>query len=151
MLKAIPNKEMTSIARAIWEICTVIGVPRILQSDSGSEFSNKVVNTLCRLGGINRRFIAPYNPRSDGKVERTIKTVKQTIMKLMHGAAVLWPLYIPFVQLVYNMKVQDLTGSSPFSLMFGRQVNELRDYTDEAHRPVDLHDWKQHIKRKWFH
>ena len=38
MLKAIPNKESATVARAVWEICCVIGIPKILQSDNGTEF-----------------------------------------------------------------------------------------------------------------
>ena len=144
ILKPILNKEASTVARAVWEICCVIGVPQILQSDNGSEFSNTIVNTLCRLTGINRRFIAPYNPRADGKVERAVKTVKQTIVKLLHGASALWPLYIPFVQLAYNNKQQDLTGSTPFALMFGRGLNEMKDYTAQPHLPIDMTAWKEH-------
>ena len=113
MLKAIPNKEAATVARAVWEICCVIGIPKILQCDNGKEFSNKIVNALCRLTGINRRFIAAYNPRSDGKVERTVKTIKDTVVKLLHGAVALWPLYIPFVQLVFNNKVQESHWLNP--------------------------------------
>jgi transposase InsO family protein len=147
VLEPIANKEASTIARAIWKICCVIGVPKILQTDNGREFSNKVVNTLCRLTGVNRKFIAPYNPRSDGKVERVVKVVKDTIVKLLHGASALWPLYIPYVQLVYNNKVRELTGSSPFSLMFGRQLNELKDYTSAQQLPVDMDEWKEHQKK----
>ena len=147
VLKPILNKEASTIARAVWEICCVIGIPKVLQSDNGTEFSNKIVNALCRLSGINRRFIAPYNPRADGKVERTIKTIKDTIVKLLHGASALWPLYIPFVQLVFNSKVQDLTGSTPFSLMFGRQLNEMKDYTVEPYLPVNMQEWQQHQEK----
>jgi transposase InsO family protein len=144
MLQPIKDKEAPTVARAIWNVCCVIGVPRILQSDNGGEFSNKVVNALCRLTGIERRFIAAYNPRSDGKVERVVKVVKDTVVKLLHGASALWPLYIPFVQLAYNNKVRDLTGSSPFSLMFGRQMNELKDYTQQPIMPVNMNEWKEH-------
>ena len=147
MLTPIVNKEAATIARAVWEICCVIGVPKILQSDNGSEFNNRIVNALCRLTGINRRFIAPYNPRADGKVERTIKTIKDTIVKLLHGAAALWPLYVPFVQLAFNSKVQDLTGSTPFSLMFGRRVNEMRDYSVEPYVPVSMDEWRAHQEK----
>ena len=147
MLKALSDKQMSTVARALWEIFSTIGIPRILQSDNGTEFSNKVLNSLCRLTGIPRRFISPYNPRSDGKVERTVKTVKQTMVKLLHGASMLWPLYVPFVQLAYNNKVQELTGSTPFSLMFGRKMNELRDYSTEPSKPVDLDEWKDHQEK----
>jgi len=147
MLSPLANKEASTIARALWQICCIIGLPRKLQSDNGPEFCNRIINALCRLTGINRRFIAPYNPRADGKVERTVKTIKETIMKLLHGASALWPLYVPFVQLVYNNKVQDLTGSAPFSLMFGRRVNDLMDYSGDAAVPVDLNEWKAHQEK----
>jgi hypothetical protein len=77
-------------------------------------------------------------------VERSIKTIKQTVFRLIHGTSVYWPLYIPFAQLAYNNKVQELTGATPFSLMFGRKMNEMRDYTAEPHQPVDLDGWKAH-------
>ena len=138
MLRPLADKQAATVARALWEICCILGVPKVIQSDNGSEFANAVVNCLCRLTGIHRRFIAPYNPRADGKVERAVKTVKQMVIKLMKGASALWPLYIPFVQLAYNSKVQELTGSTPFSLMFGRPLNELRDYT-AGHASADAH------------
>ena len=144
MLEPIIDKSAASIARALWKICCVIGIPKILQSDNGSEFSNKIVNSLCRLTGIPRRFISPYNPRTDGKVERSIKTIKQTMIKLLHGTSALWPLYIPFIQLMYNNKVSELTGSTPFSLMFGRRLNELCDYSVTPYQPIDMNEWKAH-------
>jgi hypothetical protein len=99
------------------------------------------------LTGIDRRFIAPYNPRANGKVENTVKAVKQTIHKLLHGASALWHLYVPFVQLAYNNKVRDLTGSSPFSLMFGRRLNEMKDYTQEPHLPINMQEWTEHQEK----
>ena len=147
MLKPIMDKEASTVARAVWEICCIIGLPKILQSDNGSEFSNRIINALCRLTGISRRFIAPYNPRADGKVERTVKTVKDTVVKLLHGAVALWPLYIPFVQLVFNSKVQELTGSTPFALMFTRTLNQLIDYTTQPHAAVNMDDWQQHQEK----
>ena len=146
-LKPLKDKEAPTVARAIWEIICIIGIPKIIQCDNGTEFANKILQCLCRLTGIDRRYIAPYNPRADGKVERTVKTVKDTIVKLLHGASALWPLFIPFVQLVYNNKVQDLTGSAPFSLMFGRKMNELRDYTRVPHTALNLDDWKTHQEK----
>ena len=76
-----------------------------------------------------------------------MKTVKDTVVKLLHGAVALWPLYLPFVQLVFNNKVQELTGSTPFSLMFGRKLNELKDYTAEPALPVNMDEWQQHQEK----
>jgi hypothetical protein len=147
MLEPLKNKEAASVARALWKICSIIGLPRILQSDNGKEFVNKTLNALCRLTGVSRRYIAPYNPRADGKVERSIKEIKNVLKKMMYGTSVMWPLYVPFVQFAYNNKIRELTGSSPFALMYGRQPNDIRDYTNEPVRAFDYDDWKQHQER----
>jgi transposase InsO family protein len=144
-LEALKDKQMETIARALWKIFTIIGVPRILQSDNGSEFKNELVAALTKLNGVEHRFIAPYNPRADGKVERSVKTVKDTVNKLMYGADCHWHLHLPFVQYAYNNKVQSLTGSTPFSLMFGREANSACNYElDEQGHLLDVSNWKKH-------
>ena len=146
MLRPLKQKTAQAVAESLWHIFTTIGVPKILQSDNGSEFVNDVIKALTRKLGVNQRFISEYNPRADGKVERAIRTVKSTVMKLLHGATVYWPLHLPFVQYAYNNKVQTLTGSTPFSLMFGRTANAPNDYrTDPAtNLPINVAEWRKH-------
>ena len=145
MLRAIKQKTAPIIARTLWEMFTIIGIPKILQSDNGREFKNDIISAFAKLEGIEHRFIAPYNPRADGKVERSVKTVKDTVNKLMHGATCYWHLHLPFVQYAYNNKVQSLTGSTPFSLMFGREANSPTNYElDEKGMLKDRDEWKKH-------
>jgi transposase InsO family protein len=145
ILRPLKQKTAESVARTLWEIFTIIGVPRVLQSDNGTEFKNEILAALTRLEGIEHRFISPYNPRADGKVERSVKTVKETVNKLMLGATCYWHLHLPFVQYAYNNKVQSLTGSTPFSLMFGRLANSPINYEfDEAGLLRDVDAWKKH-------
>ena len=144
MLRTLKDKTAQTTATALWEIFSVIGIPKILQSDNGGEFRNVTLACLNRLVGVSHRFISAYNPRSDGKVERTVKTVKETLVKLLHGASALWPSFIPFVQLMYNTKVQEVTGSSPFCLMYGRKLNEMRDYTNDPPLTIDTNTWQSH-------
>ena len=150
MLRAMPDKGAETAARNLWEIFCTIGVPKILQSDQGKEFINQILHAMTRLIGVEQRFITPYNPRADGKVERSIRTVIDTIHKLMRGASIYWPTFLPFVQLAYNNKVQELTRSTPFSLMFGRILNEMKDYTGVQITPIssdDLLAWKEHFDK----
>ena len=146
MLRPLKDKLARTVARELFNIFSIIGVPRVLQSDNGTEFRNEVLRALTALLGVPHRFIAEYNPRADGKVERLVRTVKQTVMKLLHGATIYWPYHLAFVQYSYNDKVQTLTGSTPFSLMFARHPNAVTDYTVDPHTnlPVNLDEWKNH-------
>ena len=145
VLRAMQDRTALTVARHLFEIFCTIGFPRVLQSDNGPEFANAVLADMNRLIGVPHRFIAQYNPRADGKVERAVQSVKQIIMKLLHGADVYWPMHLPFVMYSYNSKVQSLTGSTPFSLMFARMSYGARDYhVDQITAlPTDIADWQR--------
>ena len=152
ILRPVKNKEMETIARKLFKIFCLIGLPKILQSDNGTEFSNGVIRALVKLTGIEQRLISPYNPRADGKVERAIGSVTMIIKKLLHGVHENWPLFVPFAQLSFNNKISSLTGSSPFALMFGRKLNEIKDYSkidDNNNNPtsISLDNWKEHQEK----
>ena len=148
ILRAVRSTSAEIVARELWEVICLFGVPKIIQSDNGVEFVNQVMRALLRLTGVEHRLIAPYNPRADGKVERAIGTVMSIIKKLLHGAdTACWPLYVPFAQLSFNNKVASLTSSTPFSLMFGRSLNELKDYTQQSVPTISLEDWHDHQEK----
>ena len=143
-LKATSAHE---VARNLWEVFCIIGIPKILQSDNGPEFVNDILRAMVKLTGMDHRLISPYNPRADGKVERSIGTTMSIIKKMLHGSNHHWPLFVPFAQLSFNNKVASLTGASPFSLMFGRKLNELTDYTKSDPVQINYEDWKQHQEK----
>lgn len=144
VLRALPNKEMETVARALWSIFALLGLPRVIQSDNGTEFVNQVVETIVRVCGIEHRTIAEWNPRADGKVERTVGTVKTAIMKRLHGRDTLWSHYVDYAQLSINAKIAELTNTAPFTLMLARQLNEMRDYTTDPPTQVNLQEWTGH-------
>jgi len=147
ILRALKNKEAETVARELLSVFCLFGFPRILQSDNGTEFVNQVLSSLLSLTGVQQRLIAAYNPRADGKVERAVGSTLLIIKKLLHGHSESWSLYVDFAQLSFNLKIATLTSSSPFSLMFGRKANELRDYSAEQIKPIDLNDWKAHQEK----
>lgn len=138
ILRPLRTNKAEIVARKLWRIFCMFGIPKIIQSDNGPEFANDVIRALVKLTGMDHRLISPYNPRADGKVERSIGTVMGIIKKLLHGSNQYWPLFVPFAQLSFNNKVASLTGASPFALMFGRKLNELKDYTQDTDRPTDV-------------
>ena len=111
------------------------------------------MRALVKISGLDHRFISPYNPRADGKVERAIGTLVQVIKKMVHGTNMLWPMYTPFAQYAFNIKIASLTGSAPFALMFGRSPNDWKDYTKDPPEtiPFDMEEklskWKEHQEK----
>lgn len=112
------------IAKSLWEVLSIIGVPKIIQPDA--EFVNQFIKEMSSINGIDHRTISAYNPRDN--VERTNAKVEAILKKELNGAMDQWTDLVPYVQLAYNSKVESLTGLTPFSLMFGRSANEIENY-----------------------
>jgi hypothetical protein len=130
------------IAEKLWHACSMFGLPKIIQSDNGPEFANQVVREITRLMHVDQRFITPWNPRTDGKVERTIGVLSMVIKKQLQGADRYWPFFVPIAQFYINSKISSVTQSTPFALMFGRDshnLSQLKPNNDEA---LEISQWK---------
>lgn len=69
------------IARA----CQAWGVPEILGTDNGSDFTSKHFRMMVRQLGIHHRIAKPYSPEQKPFVERSIKTIQKKFMPLLPG------------------------------------------------------------------
>jgi hypothetical protein len=147
----IETTSAKCIAEKLWSVCSLFGLPDWFQSDNGPEFANQVVQEMIKLMHLNHRFIAPWNPRTDGKVERAIGVIMMVIKKLLQGSDRYWPFFAPIAQFYINSKISSVTKSTPFSLMFGREPHQLTalkrnanvaDATDKEEE-MDIDKWKQ--------
>ena len=78
--KAIPNKEATTVANAIFDKLTLEhGAPEILLSDNGKEFTNDTLAYVCQDFNIEQHFTSSYTPRSNGKTEHSNRFLKACI------------------------------------------------------------------------
>ena len=146
-LRAIKTKSMRVIAKKLFKLFTDIGFPRILQSDNGSEFVNKVVASMVKTCAQNHRTITPYNPRANGLSERFVRTAKDTLLKELRGAETEWVEKIPLVQLAMNYKISALHGSSPFSYFYGRKFNFFGNYKESISAPASLRELEERMHK----
>jgi len=123
------DKTAVSTAMSLLKMCTILGFPKILQSDNGKEFVNQVINALTENSGIEHRLITAYHPQANGVAERYVQTAKRAIVKMTMGRNEDWDLYVPAIQYAINLKVTARHGSTPFSLMFARTPNGFSDFT----------------------
>lgn len=56
-------------------------VPTKCQSDNGSELRNRFMAQVLEIAGAIARHSSPYNPRTNGKVERQVATVSEKFAK----------------------------------------------------------------------
>lgn len=144
ILRPLKTKEATSVAQELYKVFMLFGWPPILQSDNGPEFTSKVVKALNDHLQIQSRHITPYNPRADGKVERSVGTTLLIVKKLLKGTDRHWPLYLDFAQFTINTKVAALSGSTPYALLFARAAQHIKagDGSTRYAHELSIEEWR---------
>jgi len=122
----IPDQQAETVAaKLVEEFVCRFGVPEELHSDQGRNFESAVFQEMCRLLGIRKTRTTPYNPKSDGMVERYNRTIVNAVslMILPHQHQKDWDEYLPYVGFAYRSSIQASTGESPNMMMLGREVS----------------------------
>ena len=72
--------------------------------------------------GTHQNFSAPYNPSTNGAVERANSSLVTILRKLTHSDASNWDLYLPAALFAYRLSKHRTTGFSPFAMLYGREA-----------------------------
>ncbi|XP_072172024.1 uncharacterized protein [Diadema setosum] len=86
---------------------------------------------MCSILGIDKTRTTPYNPKSDGFIER-LSMVSMMIDPTRKQRD--WDEQVPLAVFGYRSSPQESTGESPNMLMLGREVHLPIDLTTEATR-----------------
>jgi hypothetical protein len=133
VLRALTSKTADAVAKELWSIFTLLGFPRILQSDNGTEFRNKILAAWGSMGLFDHRCTTPYHPRANGVVERANSDIIRMLKALCRGKTTTWCEQLDRVQYYKNLATSRTHKSSPFSLMFLRRFNPFEsDYSSEV-------------------
>lgn len=120
---AVPtsNQKAQTVAKCLWDHFLVhYGFPEKLHSDQGTDFESRTIKELCRIAGISKIRTTPYHPRGN-PVERFNRTLLQMLGTLNNKQKSRWKDYVRPLVHAYNCTKSDVTGFSPYELMFGRQ------------------------------
>lgn len=130
ILRALPDKQSTTIAKELLSIFCLFGFPKIINSDNGTEFVNEIVSQMIIMSGIDRRLSAPYSPMGNSVNEAYVGITKRTIIKQLKGVKHDWDLYLNCTQYAINCKYARLHKSRPYAVLFNKQPNDFIDYTN---------------------
>lgn len=98
------------------------GCTKIIISDQGREFVNKLNRCLFKRFGTEHRISTAYHPQTNGLVERYNQTLQRSLVKLVNEQQNDWDEYLDGVLFAYRTSVQKSTKITPFELMYGRYV-----------------------------
>ena len=97
---------------------------RSLQTDNGTEFINSAVNTLLNSSGSMLRLSCPYTSQQNGKAERAIRTINDTMRTIMfhaHAPSQFWAEALATATYLLNRHPSTAVKSRiPYTLLHGR-------------------------------
>ena len=90
-----------------------IGFPRILLSDNGMEFKSKLIKDLSQQLGIRKTLISLGHPQANGKLEFSLKFIKECIWKFSVDGVLEWDQLLPYATAAFNCFPNEHSKESP--------------------------------------
>src|SRR5690606_19467530 len=105
---------------ALLDIFSRVGIPEIVCSDQGTNFTSALTREFLSLLGCTPRFSTPEHPESNGLVERWNGIFKNMLFHIIQKENRGWDKFIPFLLWAYREIPHETTGAAPFELLYGR-------------------------------
>ena len=119
---SLKNIETETVAEALMDMYSRLGIPEEVLSDLGTQFVSKCMDEVSRLLSIKRLTTTPYHPICNGLVERFNGTLKKMLRRLCNEQPRQWHRFVNPLLFAYREAPQEATGFSPFELLYGRTV-----------------------------
>ena len=120
ILQPLMSKEADQITRALRNTISHYGSPETILSDNAAEFRSDTVQKFCRFYNIQKVFVTPFHPSSQGLVERANREINKLLRIYGHTLAVDdWDELLSVLQLTINNTYNSSIAESPFFLLYG--------------------------------
>ncbi|KAL3992385.1 DnaJ-like proiein [Sarotherodon galilaeus] len=121
--EAVPLHKVTakSVVKALTTFFSVFGLPKVIQTDQGSNFQSRLFKQVASTLGVKHIVSSAYHPESQGALERWHQTLKAMLRKYCLKSEKSWDEGVPFVLFAARDAVQESLGFSPSELVFGHR------------------------------
>src|SRR5256884_8030794 len=136
--KSIKDVTAENVVKFIYKgiICRY-GCSKIIISDRGTHFRNKLVDELCGKFKIKHKLSSPYHSQTNRLVERFNRTLCEALAKVSEKENQ-WDEHIEQVLFAYRTTKHSTTKRTPFFMTYGR----------EAILPIDEMEIQENIFEK---
>ena len=144
---AYPLRSITTkaVLKALTAFMSIFGIPKVLQSDRGSNFTSKQFARALRQLKAKHNISTACHPQSQGALERFHQTLKSLLRCYCVELGTDWEEGLPWLLLAIREVVQESTGFSPNELVFGHSVRGptavLADEWCTAETPTNVVDY----------
>lgn len=111
---------------ALRDIFSRHGLPEILVSDNGAQFTAREFEQFCANNGILHRTSAAYKPSTNGQAERVVQILKSAIKQAQLTNTDVTAVIAKYL-LVYRNTPHSTTGEPPSLLLMGRRLRTRLD------------------------
>ena len=119
----LPDHKAETVAEAVVNnFISRFGIPRQIHSDQGRDFESKLFQGMCQLLGIDKTRTTPWQPSSNGYIERFNATLQAMLRTEVNEKQDNWDETIPVLTMAYRSSVHDTTGETPNMMMLGREL-----------------------------
>ena len=153
---AFPLRNITakSICNVLIEFFTTFGLPKVIQTDQGSNFMSKIFKQLSSVLGIKHICSSAYHPESQGALERYHQSLKAMLRTYCDANKQDWSTGVPLLLFATRESTQDSLGFSPFQLIFAHEPRgplklvKEQLMSDDSSEPPNLLDYVSNFKEK---
>ncbi|XP_074378707.1 uncharacterized protein LOC141720046 [Apium graveolens] len=120
-VKALPTNNAKVVINFLHKhIVTYFGTSRVIISDEGSFFCNRISTALMERYRVYHRVATAYHLQTNGQAQVYNREIKQILEKVVSPSRMDWSLKLDEVVRAYRTTFKTSLGMSPFQLVYGK-------------------------------
>ena len=146
-LYAVPIADQSSetITREFKRLCSIFGTPLVVHSDQGGCYESKLFCETLDALGVKKSRASAYNPKCNGMVERSNRSVLQ-LLRCLCSEIHDWEDKLPFAVMAFNSHVHSTTGLTPSRLMFARDLSSKSPVSFPCPKYYDVNTYAKKLE-----
>lgn len=126
---ALPTNDAKVVVNFVKKhIFTRFGTPRVMISDGGTYFCNKLLDNILAKYGVKHKVATAYHPQTSGQVEVSNREIKQILEKTVSASRKDWVAKLDYALWAYQTAYTIPIRASLYKLVYGKA----------CHLPVEL-------------